>query len=95
VDLHVVEGTGPLAVHALAVVRADDDVAERGAGLEDEDGVGVAALGLVVAGRGAAVPLVHGPVEGGARGDGLDGCQGGGAGGFREGGLQVGVGRCC
>jgi hypothetical protein len=37
-------------VDALAVVGADDGVGEGGAGFEEEDGVGVAAFGLVVAG---------------------------------------------
>lgn len=33
------EGAGPVAVHTLSLVLADDDVLERGAGLEVEDGV--------------------------------------------------------
>lgn len=56
-------------MHALGLVLADDDVLERGARLEQEDGVGVAALGLLVAGARAAVVLGPAAVKGGAGGD--------------------------
>lgn len=92
VDLHIVQGACPLAVDTLAVVGSNDDIAQHGSVLEQEDGVGVAALSLVAACRGAAVPLLQASVEALARGDGLDGSQGSGA---RRGGercLEVGVG---
>lgn len=91
-DLHVVQSTRALAMDALAVVRANDDVAQRGAILEDEDGILVTAFGLLVAGRRLAVPLGHLAIKLLARGDGPDGRQVGGAGGRGELGLQVGVG---
>lgn len=53
------ERAGAIAVDTLSLVLADDDVLEGGALAEEEDGVGVAALGLLVAGAGAAV--VAGP----------------------------------
>jgi hypothetical protein len=46
----VVEGAGSEAVHAFAVVGADDNVGEGGAVCEEEHGVGVSAFGLVAAG---------------------------------------------
>lgn len=65
---------------ALAVVGADDDVAERRAGLEDEDRISIATLGLAVACRGATVPLVQAAIECGTGRNGLHGGKGGGAG---------------
>jgi hypothetical protein len=47
---HVVQRAGAETVNAFAVVGSDDDVGEGGAVLEEEDGVGIAAFGLVVAG---------------------------------------------
>lgn len=46
---HVVQRAGAQAVHALAVVRADDHVGEDRAVFEDEDGVRVSAFGLFAA----------------------------------------------
>lgn len=89
--LHVVEGARALAVDTFAVVGANDDVAEGGAVFEDEDGILLAALGLLVAGRGLAVPLDHLAIEALAGCNGADGRQSGGAGGSGELGLQVGV----
>lgn len=62
------------AVHALGLVGADDDVGERGAFLEDEDGVAVAALRLPRA-VDATVVDEHATVEALAGGDRLDGVQ--------------------
>ena len=45
----IVDSAGALAVHALGLVGADDDVGERRAVLEDEDGVGLASLLLLLA----------------------------------------------
>jgi hypothetical protein len=61
-------------VNTLAVVGPDDDVAERCAGLEDEDGIGISAFSLVATGRRTAVPLVHAAVKRGAGCDSSDGC---------------------
>lgn len=93
-DIHIVQGASALAVDTLAVVGPNDDIAQHGPVLQEEHGVGVAALSLLVARRRAAVPLLQASVEALAGGDGLDGSQGGGAGRGRESGLQVGVGRC-
>lgn len=92
--IHIVQGASALAVDTLAVVGPNDDIAQHGPVLQEEHGVGVAALSLLVAGRRAAVPLLQASVEALAGGDGLDGSQGGGARRGRERGLQVGVGRC-
>lgn len=94
IDLHIVQGASALAVDTLTIVGPNDDIAQHGPVLEEEHGVGVAALSLVIAGRGAAVPLLQASVEARAGGDSLDGSQGGGARRGRERGLQVGVGRC-
>lgn len=51
------ERAGAQAVNALHLVGADDDVLERGALLQDKDGIGLAALGVVQAGARAAVVL--------------------------------------
>lgn len=75
----VLEGAAALAVDTLDLVGADDDVAQRAALLDLEDGVRVAALGLAGA-VDAAVVDEHASVEGLAGGDGLDVGQGGGAG---------------
>ena len=80
---HVLERAGALAVDALDLVRADDDVAERAALLDLEDGVRVAALVLARA-LDAPVVHVHAAVEGLAGRDGVDVVQGGGAGGGRQ-----------
>ena len=48
----VLEGAGALAVDALGLAGADDDVAEGGAVLEDEHGVSLTGLGLVLADSG-------------------------------------------
>lgn len=50
------EGAGAEAVHTLALVGADDDVAQSGTILEHEDGVGLAALTLTTAGDATVVP---------------------------------------
>ena len=62
-NLHVVEGAGALAMNALAVVGADNDIAEGGALLENEDSVLFTSLGLVLTGRRAAIPLNHSTIE--------------------------------
>ena len=46
---YVVECAGSEAVHTFAIVGADENVGEGGAGLEDEDCVRVAAFRLAVA----------------------------------------------
>jgi hypothetical protein len=46
----VVQGTCTETVNTLAVVGADDDVGENGTGLENENCIGIASFGLVVAG---------------------------------------------
>ncbi len=79
-------------MNTFTVVGADDDVAEGGAVLEDEDGVFVAALGLLVAGRRLAVPLDHAAVELSASRDSLDGGKVGRLGRRGELSLQVRVG---
>jgi len=79
-------------VDALAVVGADDDVAQGGAVLEDEDGVLLASLGLVVAGRRVAVPLHVVAVKGLAGRDRLGRSEVSGGGGRGEGGPELGVG---
>lgn len=57
------EGAGALAVDALKLVLADNDVAELGAILEDEDRVGAAGV-LVAVARAATVVLLVAAVEG-------------------------------
>lgn len=76
----VLEGAATLAVDTLDLVGADDDVAQRAALLDLEDGVRVATLSLTGA-VDATVVDVHATIEGLASGDGLDIGQGGGAGG--------------
>lgn len=39
---HELKSTGTIAVHALGLVLADNDVTQGSAGAEEEDGVGVA-----------------------------------------------------
>lgn len=60
---HVIERTRAHAVHALAVVRPNDDIGQRSAVLDDEDGVFVASLILALAGRRAAIVHLHAAVE--------------------------------
>mgnify|MGYP003624082537 CR=1 FL=1 len=69
-------------MHTLDLVFADNRVLQRPACLDDEDGVGITALGLPRAGNAAAVRL-HAAVEGAGDGLGLaelDGALGGGDG---------------
>lgn len=74
------EGAATVAVDALNLVGADDDVGEGGALLEDEDGVGVTALSLASAGD-TTVEHLHATIERLAGGDGLGGLEDGGTGG--------------
>lgn len=75
---------GALAVDALELVRADDDIAQAGAVLEDEDGRVGARVGVRVA-RAAAVELLVAVVDGAADDRGLgEGDDAAGAGGDVE-----------
>jgi hypothetical protein len=55
---YVVECAGSEAVHAFAIVWADENVGEGGAGLEDEDCIRVATFCLPVAGAALVWVLV-------------------------------------
>lgn len=78
----ILDGAGALAVDALNLVLADDDVLEGGTVLEDEDSVGVTALSLTSAADTTAIGL-EATVEG--AGDGLSRLVGDGALGGRDG----------
>ena len=92
----VLEGAGAAAMDALGLVGADDDVGEGGAVLEDEHGVVLARLGLVLADAGRAVVELHAAVEGAGDDDGLVGellALGGGEGGLEALGIGDGAQR--
>lgn len=65
------EGAGALAVHALGLAGADDDVGEGGAVLEDEHGVLFTGLGLVFADGGWRFRVSMGWLVNGVGGKGL------------------------
>lgn len=71
----IVQRACPQAVYAFAVVRAYDGVGQSGAVLQEEYGICVAALGLLVACRNAPIPLLHAAIERFTGCDGLDGCE--------------------
>lgn len=66
---HELEIAVALAVYTLGLVLADDDVPQRGAGMEEENGVIRVALVLIIASAGTAVILGPATVEDLARGN--------------------------
>lgn len=77
---HVTEGAGALAVDALKLVGTNDDVAQRGAVVEDEDGAVTAGVSVGVAGTATvilAVAHVDGARDGARRREGDDGADSG------------------
>lgn len=90
--LHIVQSTSAQAVDTLAVIGTNNDIRQRCAVLEEEDGIRITTLCLVVTRGRATIVLIHAAVEAGPRCNRLDRRGDRGAGQLGKSRLQIGIG---